>query len=381
MKPQFVIAGLLIMAITSTAAETPIDLVRRASKATSASEAKELTARALVLITKLGRLSTSATEAMFILVRPDVRSAAVAGDWTQWKPTVPLRQIWETDVWFAIAKFPRGTRLEYKFVVDGECICDTLHPNRYSVAPGHENSWFVMPGYKPRKLEPGPRTPRGTLTTIRWDSAILGNQRDVPVYLPHGHSLDKAYRAIVFHDGMEYLNRTGIQGVLDELIARKRIPPTIGVFIQPIQRIPEYWTAADKYGRAIVTELLPKVEKLRNAKPGDRRYVSCGVSLGGYVSLFLALNFGGTFDRVISQSGAFSADKGGLSERAREHGAKGQRWWLDFGAFEQDLTDHNRLMAKWAAGMSNVKTVEEPNAHNWTAWAERLPAALEWTLR
>ena len=42
-----------------------------------------------------------------------------------------------------------SARVEYKLIVDGKWITDSLNPNKVDNGVGGENSFFTMPEYKP----------------------------------------------------------------------------------------------------------------------------------------------------------------------------------------------------------------------------------------
>ena len=71
---------------------------------------------------------------------------------------------------------------------------------------------------------------------------------------------------MVFQDGGGY--KGFVPTVFDNLIARKDMPVTVGVFIQPgtfddgrSNRSFEYDTLSDQYARFLLEEILPEVEK------------------------------------------------------------------------------------------------------------------------
>ena len=44
----------------------------------------------------------------------NVKSVAMAGDWTYWQMAAPLKRIEDTDLFYSILEFPRTARLQYK---------------------------------------------------------------------------------------------------------------------------------------------------------------------------------------------------------------------------------------------------------------------------
>ena len=59
-------------------------------------------------------------------------------------------------------------------------------------------------------------------------SRRLGNDRRIYVYTPPGHDKGGApYPLVVLFDGLDYLSTTPTPTILDNLIAQKRVPPTV----------------------------------------------------------------------------------------------------------------------------------------------------------
>jgi enterochelin esterase family protein len=154
-----------------------------------------------------------------------------------------------------------------------------------------------------------------------------GTRRDVFVHMPSG--LDRAAGAnlIVFNDGVGYLSRKGAVRagqVIDTLVARGEIPPTVGVFVNPgslrddgepdwDQRRREYDPLTSDHGRFLIEELLPFVEAQDGLRftdhPAGR--VVCGISSGGIAAFTAAWRFPERFGGVVSHCGSFVNIDGG----------------------------------------------------------------------
>ena len=85
-----------------------------------------------------------------------------------------------------------------------------------------------------------PKVPQGEVTKHRWENSRIfpGTVRDWWVYVPKQYDSDKPAPVMVFQDGGNYVNTNGawrVPYVFDNLIARKELPPLIGVFINPGQ--------------------------------------------------------------------------------------------------------------------------------------------------
>src|SRR5262245_43031119 len=79
--------------------------------------------------------------------------------------------------------------------------------------------------------------PKGKVTKYTWKSEIFpGTVRDYWVYVPAQYDANKATNVMVFQDGGGYLNPKGdfrVPTVFDNLIHKREMPITIGIFINP----------------------------------------------------------------------------------------------------------------------------------------------------
>ena len=160
----------------------------------------------------------------------------------------------------------------------------------------------------------------------KFHSKILGNDRDVLVYLPPGYDVSKSKRYSVFylHDGQNLFDGAtsfipGQEWRVDEaaqrLIADGKIEPLIIVGVYNTKgRINEYTPAADAkyklggnaglYGRMLVEELKPFIDAHYRTKKDAKHTGLGGSSLGGLASIYLALKYPNVFARaaVVSPS-------------------------------------------------------------------------------
>jgi enterochelin esterase-like enzyme len=191
----------------------------------------------------------------------------------------------------------------------------------------------------PDSLERGPGVPQGKVTQLKMtDSKIFpGTVRDWWVYVPAQYDGTKPACLMVFQDGGGYVNEKGgsrVPIVFDNLIHKKQMPLTIGVFInpgtfppkegetpppQPAQgnrrnapagrsnRSFEYDTLSDAYARFLIEEILPEVSKTYKIsdKPEDRAI--CGSSSGGICAFTVAWERPDAFRNVVSFIGSFTS--------------------------------------------------------------------------
>ncbi len=83
-----------------------------------------------------------------------------------------------------------------------------------------------------------PGVPKGTVTQGKWESKTVfpGTVRDYWVYVPAQYDGKSAACVMVFQDGKSYVDPKGqfrVPIVFDNLIHKKEMPVTIGIFINP----------------------------------------------------------------------------------------------------------------------------------------------------
>lgn len=261
--------------------------------------------------------------------------------------------------------------------------------------------------------------PAPTLTgTIRlhqnFHSKILNNERHVIVYLPPAYAQNKSQRYPVFymHDGQNLFDGAtsyipGQEWRVDEtaqaLIAAGKVEPLIivGVYNAGKDRINEYTPAvdatykmgggADLYGRMLVEELKPFIDKEYRTRRDAAHTGLGGSSLGGLVSLYLGLKYSKVFGRlaVVSPSVWFADHHIVRYVEALSRKPK-VRIWLDLGTKEgespqraQETVAGARLLRDalmkrgWQSG-KDLKYFEAEGAeHNERAWAARTGQILE----
>ena len=155
---------------------------------------------------------------------------------------------------------------------------------------------------------------------------FAGTVRRYWVYVPPGYDPARPPNLLVFQDGQRATNTQGslrIPNVLDNLIARGDIPPTLGLFVtpgnlsdhypdnlgmgNPDHRAAEYDSLSDGYARFLVGELLPEVaRRWRFAADPARRAIG-GTSSGAICAFTTAWHRPDAFGNVISMIGSYTS--------------------------------------------------------------------------
>ncbi len=258
--------------------------------------------------------------------------------------------------------------------------------------------------------------PKHTLTgNIRrhraFRSKILGNRRDVLVYLPPGYSIfsRKHFPVLYLHDGQNVFDAAtsfaGVEWSVDEtaqrLIRQKLIEPLIivGVANTGADRIHEYAPTrgvidakakrvkrsrgrAREYGEFLIEELKPYIDrKYRTRREAEFTGLG-GSSLGGLVTLAIGILFPAMFSRLVVMSPSIWWDNFAIYRLVDMiEGKPALKIWLDTGTaepgWEQGRLLRDRLIEKgWRLNV-DLKYLEAKGAgHSESAWAERVEPAL-----
>lgn len=246
-------------------------------------------------------------------------------------------------------------------------------------------------------------------------SQLLANSRNIVVYLPPNYDRepDRRYPVLYMHDGQNLFDRAtaafGVEWEADEtaerLIRSGAIEPLliVGIYTEanrmdeltdtPSERFGGGGKAA-LYGRFLVEELKPHIDKTYRTQPGRDHTGVAGSSLGGYVSLYLLEKHPTVFSRVAAVSPALQWNDGALTrrwaEKAEALSLKRSRIWIDVGtaervavrpadAYETSVRDLARvLQAKGLSEGTDYRLlVAEGAEHNESAWRDRFPYILK----
>jgi predicted alpha/beta superfamily hydrolase len=235
-------------------------------------------------------------------------------------------------------------------------------------------------------------------------SEILGNTREITIYLPPGYEerSDRRYPVLYMSDGQNLFdpyrayipgNHWRLQEAADAAIGERTAVPMIivGVDHAGPGRLDEFTAvrsekhngggrAAD-YARFLLEELKPAIDARFRTNPADTAIG--GSSLGGLVSLYLVLHHPSVFRRAAVMSPSVWWSERAILKDVDAYAGKPPRMWLDIGGREgmEALRDtqklRDRLYAKgW--GDETFRYYEDRRGdHSERAWARRVRQALE----
>jgi predicted alpha/beta superfamily hydrolase len=240
-----------------------------------------------------------------------------------------------------------------------------------------------------------------------FESKILGNSRDVTVYLPASYDDhdDRRYPVLYMQDGQNLFDphRAFIPGqhwrlaeAADEAIGERTASPMIIVGIDNAgpSRIDEYAPThdpkrngggrADDYARFLLEELKPVIDASYRTLVDSEHTAVGGSSLGGLLAMYIAAKYPHAFSRVAVMSpSVWWNDRVILREVDEFAGPHRPRVWLDIGGREggdavsgaQALRD--RLRAKGWNDESLMYHEDRRADHSERAWAARVRKVLE----
>lgn len=173
---------------------------------------------------------------------------------------------------------------------------------------------------------PQPGVPKGTVTkhVLAPGKYYPGTPHNYQIYVPAQYDASKPTPFMIYLDGGGALgNGMRVQTVFDNLIAKKDLPPMIGIFIDPgvlpavnpeavsrYERVFEYDSLSDRFANFLIDEVIPEVSKTYNLSkdPNDRGL--SGNSTGAVGAFMAAWNRPDQFRRVLSFIGTFVSMKG-----------------------------------------------------------------------
>jgi enterochelin esterase-like enzyme len=179
--------------------------------------------------------------------------------------------------------------------------------------------------------KPQPGVPKGEIIKLTFAKSKIfpGTTREYWIYVPAQYKPEQPACVFVCQDGIRYEAPT----VFDNLINKKEMPVTIGVFVAPgVVKAADANTALDRFNRSfeydglgsnyvrfLLEELLPEVETKKTADgraiklshAGNDRAIG-GASSGAIAAFTAAWERPDAFTRVFSSIGTYVDLRGGM---------------------------------------------------------------------
>ena len=237
-------------------------------------------------------------------------------------------------------------------------------------------------------------------------SQLLPDNRDISIYLPEAYRTEPRRRFPVFylHDGQNLFdgrtsfaaNRTWrAHTTADWLTCEGLIEPVIlvGIANTGARRMAEYTPTRDArlgggegylYGRLLVEELKPLIDRRFRTLPDPAHTALGGSSLGGLISLALGLKYPQVFGKIAVLSPSVWWNKRSILALVGAAKPKPNlRIWLDMGMAEglRHLRDtdllHRRLVQRgWRDGIDLSYLRVPGGQHDEESWATRFDQVL-----
>jgi enterochelin esterase-like enzyme len=249
--------------------------------------------------------------------------------------------------------------------------------------------------------------PQGTVTKLQWKSEKVhpGTERDYWIYVPKQYDGSQPACVMVFQDGGSYVDpqkQFRATVVFDNLIHKKEMPVTIGIFLNPgvipaaaadqtprNNRSFEYDSLGDQYARFLLDEILPAVGKQYKLTDDPEGRAICGISSGGICAWTVAWERPDAFRKVLSHVGSFTNIRGGHVYPAliRKTEQKPIRVFLQDGANDLDNVHGSWPLAnqEMAASLKFAKYDYRfeygDGGHNGKHGGAILPESLRWLWR
>jgi len=253
--------------------------------------------------------------------------------------------------------------------------------------------------------QPQPDVPKGTLArhVLAPGKFFPGTPHNYQVYVPAKYDPSHPIAYMIFLDGSGYAgNNVRVPVVLDNLIAKRDVPPMIAMFIDPgvmpalsdqaqnrYERIFEYDSLTPRFANFLIEELIPEVARNYNLSKDANDHGIAGSSTGGVGAFVAAWNRPDQFRRVITWVGSFGNFRGAdrLPGLIRRTEPRPLRVFMQTG--RQDLVNYAgswylenpRMAAALEFAGNDVKIELGEDGHSNRHGASILPESLRWLWR
>jgi len=307
----------------------------------------------------------------------------------------PMTRLLDTDLWYKTFRLPKGARFIYQFAANlpdpkewggvarfaGVVQNDPFNPlqfsehyNEFNPYEGNSFSAVELPGAEPQSwIAVRPNVPTGRVQRDTFRSKLLGNERPIWIYTPHGYAAGKKpYGLLVLTDGGGYVNTARVATTLDNLIAAGLIPPLVAVMVENPNRWREL-SCNSTYADFLAQEIVPWARVNYHATDRPEQTIIGGTSLGGLQAVCVGLKHSEVFGNVLSQSGDFKWKPDGEKEwewLKRQFAAsprlplrfsfeagllEGTWWWRDLMAKQPNAPPANLIDPTFLAANRNLR--------------------------
>jgi enterochelin esterase-like enzyme len=300
-----------------------------------------------------------------------------------------FKRFGKTDLWYKTEKMPSDARFGYAISENGKGYKpDPLNPTIFagrSVAElpkAPEEPWI-------KKI---PNILAGTFSKHKIRSESLREDRSIGVYLPANYGKQgEPYALLVVFDGESFGNRPGsaisMPTILDNLSARKKIPPVVAVLVDSQGTRERDLVCSDGFSAFLAKELVPSCRQKYHLGRDPSRVIVAGSSYGGLCAAYTAFRHSDVFGNVLSLSGTFSYfpnwkqkritdysdETGWLTRQLAIHSKLPIRFYLAVGRFEGGpywslLRENRHLRDVLEAKGYSLTYSEYSGGHDYVGW-------------
>jgi enterochelin esterase-like enzyme len=223
---------------------------------------------------------------------------------------------------------------------------------------------------------------RGKLETVEYESKTVGVKRKMTVYTPPGYSKETKYPVLYLLHGIggdekEWTRSGRADHVVDGLYADKKAVPMVVVMpngraskdLTPRSPFPQQSPAFELFGKELLADVIPAVEKQYSVKTDREHRALAGLSMGGGQSLNFGLANLDTFAWVGGFSSAPNTRKAEVLVKDPEAAAKKLKLlWVSCG----DKDGLMRISKSFHDKLTELKVphvwYEEPGGHDFKVW-------------
>jgi gluconolactonase len=253
--------------------------------------------------------------------------------------------------------------------------------------------------------QPQADVPTGKVTQHRLAPGKFfpGTPHDYQVYVPAQYDPARPVAWMIFLDGNGYAgDNVRVPVVLDNLIAKRELPPMMAIFLNPgvmpalsdqaqnrYERIFEYDSLTPRFANFLIEELIPEVGKSYRLSTDPNDHGIAGLSTGGVGAFVAAWNRPDHFRRVVTWIGSFGNFRGAdrLPGLIRRSEPRPIRVFMQTG--RQDLVNYAgswylenpRMAAALEFAGNDVKIELGEDGHSNRHGASMLPDTLRWLWR
>jgi len=308
---------------------------------------------------------------------------------------IPLEKDAATGIWSATTPVLPPHIYSYHFTADGLSRLDPGNP-RVTVNLRSIANMIELPGASPQPWDAND-VPHGLVHHHTYTSTVvLGlpqNQDQFYVYTPPNYDPGAKTRYPVLYllhgysdDASGWTAVGQANYILDNLIAGGKIKPMIVVMplgygdMSFVNTTVDVWRTpatvdhnVELYTKALLTEVLPRVEATYHVSARREDRAIAGLSMGGLESLSIGLLHPDLFAYVGGFSSGLQSE--GLTDKFTSLDPKSANLrllWIACGTSDHLIDPNRKFIAFLKSKNMPVTTIETPGQHTWLVWRDNL---------